>query len=93
MRHRPSELKAYRNAFEHAIMTSLPKQMMAYLLLHHNVHRGSPGGIREAVLLGRAFGMTVDQLLDAICWGAFQGGINSLQIVEEAAGDVLDQLA
>lgn len=87
--HRPGLLKAYRDRYEHAIRDSLPKQMLPYLLLSHNVVRGFRGGIRENVLLGRALGMTREQLLDAICFAVLDAGVNALDLVEEAAGDVL----
>lgn len=88
-RHRPSLLKAYRDRYEHAIRDSLPKQMLPYLLLGHNVVRGFAGGIRENVLLGRALGMTREQLLDAICHAVLHAGVEALDVVDEAAGDLL----
>lgn len=92
LRHRPGFAKAYRNRFEHAIRDALPAQMMAYLLLNlHVVHRFGPG-IREAVLLGRALGMTKDQLLDAVLWGFYFGGVEAFSVVDDFAGDVLAEL-
>lgn len=88
-RHRPGLLKAYRDRYEHAIRDSLPKQMLPYLLLNHHVVRGSRGGIRENVLLARALGLTREQVLDAICFAVLDAGVNALDIVEDAAGDVL----
>ena len=90
--HRPGLLKAYRDRYEHAIRDSLPKQMLPYLLLNHHVVRGSRGGIRENVLLGRALGMSREQILDAICFAVLHAGINALDVVEDAAGDVLATL-
>jgi hypothetical protein len=87
--HRPGLLKAYRDRYEHAIRDSLPKQMLAYVMLSHNVVRGFRHGIREHVLLGRALGMTREQLLDAICFAVLHAGANALDLVDEAAGDVL----
>ena len=87
--HRPGLLKAYRDRYEHAIRDSLPKQMLPYLMLCHNVGRGFRDGIRENVLLGRALGMTREQLLDAICFAVLDAGVNALDLVEDAAGDVL----
>jgi hypothetical protein len=87
--HRPALLKAYRNRYEHAIRDSLPKQMLPFLLLHHNVVRGFREGIRENVLLGRALGMTREQLLDAICSAVLHAGAEALSIADEAAGDLL----
>jgi hypothetical protein len=88
-RHRPGLLKAYRDRYEHAIRDSLPKQMLPWLLLNCNVVRGFHEGIRENVLLGRALGMTREQLLDAICFGVLHAGANALGIADEAAGDLL----
>lgn len=88
-RHRPGLLKAYRDRYEHAIRDSLPKQMLPYLLLNHNVVRGFRDGIRENVLLGRAMGMRREQLLDAICFAVLHAGVNALDAADEAAGDLL----
>ena len=92
-RNRPGLLKAYRDRYEHAIRDSLPKQMLPWLLLNHDVVRGSRDGIRENVLLGRALGMTREQLLDAICYGVLHAGIDAIAVADEAAGDVLAQMA
>ncbi len=71
----PGLLKAYRDRYEHAIRDSLPKQMLPWLLLNYDVVRGFRDGIRENVLLGRALGMTREQLLDAICYGVLHAGV------------------
>jgi hypothetical protein len=91
-KNRPGLLKAYRDRYEHAIRDSLPAQMLPWMLLNYNVTRGFQEGIRENVLLGRALGMTREQLLDAICYGVLHAGANALAIAEEAAGDVLASL-
>ena len=91
-RHRPGLLKAYRDRYEHAIRDSLPCQMLPWLMLNYNVVRGFREGIRENVLLGRALGMTREQLLDAICFAVLHAGVDALGIAEEAAGDVLADL-
>jgi alkylhydroperoxidase/carboxymuconolactone decarboxylase family protein YurZ len=88
--HRPGLLKAYRDRYEHAIRDSLPKQMLPYLLLGHNVVRGFRDGIRENVLLGRALGMTREQVLDPICHAVLHAGVEAMSIAQEAAGDLLD---
>ena len=48
------------------------------------------GGIRGGLLLGRGFGGTKTQILEAINSGTFYGGHESLDLVDEVAGDVLD---
>jgi alkylhydroperoxidase/carboxymuconolactone decarboxylase family protein YurZ len=90
--HRPGLLKAYRDRYEHAIRGGLPQQMLPYLLLGHNTVRGFPDGIRENVLLGRALGMTREQLLDAVSQGVLHAGIEALAIVKQAAGDLLEDM-
>ena len=87
-RERPALLKAYRNRFENTVRR-LPKQVMPYVMIHVNTQRGFAEGIREGVLLARGFGMSRGQTLEAISWGSFYGGVESVSIVEEAAGDIL----
>ncbi|MGH6617466.1 hypothetical protein [Sphingomonas sp.] len=87
----PDLLKAWRNRYEHCIR-ALPKQMMPYLLLNYNVSRGFADGIRENVLLGKAFGMTKQQLTDPIAWSLYYGGVESYDLIERVVGDVLDSM-
>lgn len=87
-RHRPDILKAWRNRYE-SILVELPKQVMPYSLLHYNVIRGSAAGIRENVLLCRAFGVSKGHTLQAIFSAMLNGGPETIDLVEEAAGDVL----
>ena len=82
-------LKAYRHQFE-SVLTVLPKQVMPYLMIHINMMSGHREGIREGVLLARGFGMTKEQVAEAIAWGTFYGGMASASIVDEVAGDILD---
>jgi hypothetical protein len=89
-KYHPGMLKAYRARWEVAVC-DLPKQIMPYLMLQHNVNRGFKGGIREAALLARAFGMTRDQVLSAVVNGmTYHGGMDSLYIAAEAIDDLLD---
>lgn len=93
LRFRPNFLKAHRCRFETAI-EAMPKQMMPHLMVHYNVVRGFPEGIREGVLLGRTFGMRPSELVDAMCRAAsMAGGPDSLSIAENAAGDVLETMS
>lgn len=88
--HQPSLLKAYRNRFEHAVRDALPKQMVPYMLLQYNVARSHADGIREAALLGRGFGMTKAQLVEAIGWGMSYGGPNAVDVAARAVGGILE---
>jgi hypothetical protein len=88
--HHPGLLKAYRARWETAIRDGLPKQMMPYLMLQYNVSRGFGAGIRENVLLGKAWGMTKEQLIDAVGSGmSFHGGLDSISVVVDALAGVL----
>jgi len=84
--HRPELLKGYRNRFESALR-ELPIQTMPYAMIHFNVGRGNGPGIREGVLLARGFGMTKEEVFQAIGWGALYGGMEAVTIADEAVGD------
>lgn len=88
-RHRPGLLKAYRGRYEHAIRDSLPVQMLPFLLLNHAVMQGWTESMRENLLLGRALGMTDEQLQDAIFLGVLFAGASVLDAVDEAVGDLI----
>jgi hypothetical protein len=89
-KYRPKVLKAYRSRFETSMADYLPKQLYPYMMTQFNVTRGSAAGIRESMLLGKNWGLTRDQIVDAICFGTIFGGNNALDLVMEAAGDVLE---
>jgi hypothetical protein len=88
--YKPELMKTYRNRLENTLRV-LPKQMMPWLLLSWETHRGFEVGIREAVLLCRGFGVTKPQAIDAIGWGMLYGGHGAMSNVYAAAGDVLEQ--
>jgi alkylhydroperoxidase/carboxymuconolactone decarboxylase family protein YurZ len=88
-RHRPELLKSYRNRYENTLRV-LPKQTEPWALLQISIRRGFASGIREGMLLARAWGVTRKQILEAISWATFYGGVESLTLVDEVAGDVLD---
>ena len=88
-RTRPDLLKAYRQRFENTIRL-LPKQTEPWASLQLCMLRGFGAGIREALLLGRAWGITRPQMFEAISWGTFYGCQESLSLVDEVAGDLVD---
>jgi len=57
LEHHPEFVKVHRAKWETAIKT-LPKQVVPYMLLRHNMVTDSRDGLREAVLLGKAWGIT-----------------------------------
>lgn len=88
-RHRPNLLKAARNRWENSIQT-LPKQVLPTTLLHYEVIRGFGEGIRENVLLARAFGVSKEITLNTIFSGLINAGTAGASIVQGAAGDIFD---
>jgi hypothetical protein len=90
LENRPELLKAYRNRFEHSVKV-LPKQIVPTTLLHYNVIRGFRDGIREDVLLARAFGVEKELVLNTIGSASLNGSMEGFNIVDEAAGDIFAQ--
>lgn len=88
-RQRPALLKAHRSRYENCLKL-LPKQMMPTTMLHYDVIRGFQDGIRENVLLARAFGVTREITLNTIGSALIMGGMSATSIIERAAGDVFD---
>ena len=90
--HNPRFMKAHRGKFEAALSTgALPKQIVPYILIHYNMNRGFRDGIREAILLAKAWGMTKQQVINAITLGVgYMSGIDGAYVVADAAGDLLD---
>ena len=88
----PRFMKAHRAKFEAALKTGgLPKQIVPYILIHYNMNRGFREGIREAALLGKAWGMRKDHAIASITLGTgYMAGIDGLYIVDEAIGDLMD---
>ncbi len=88
----PRFMKAHRAKFEGAMKTgALPKQLVPYILIHHNMNRGFREGIREATLLAKAWGMRVEHVHAALTLGTgYMAGIDGLYIVDEAIGDLLE---
>lgn len=91
-KYNPRFIKAHRAKFEGALKTgALPKQLVPYILIHYNMNRGWGEGIREATLLGKAWGMTRDQVIHALTLGTgYMAGLDGLTIADEAVGDLLE---
>ncbi|HXO24523.1 MAG TPA: hypothetical protein VN870_08080, partial [Streptosporangiaceae bacterium] len=83
---RPDLLKAYRQRFENCAR-ELPKQIVPTTLLHYNVIRGSASGIRDNVLLARAFGVSKELVLNTI-GSASLTGIEAFDLVHDSAADI-----
>lgn len=86
---RPDFLKSYRDRYENILRGGLPKQMLPYLMLHYNLERGHGDGIRENVLLCKAFGMSREQIIDGFAWSSIYAGVEALGLAHEVAGDIV----
>ena len=67
----PISLKGHRARWEGCFRGALPKQMMPYLSIHHHTIVGNREGLREAVLLGKAWGMTNAYIVNTIVTAAY----------------------
>jgi hypothetical protein len=88
--HQPALLKAYRLRWEHCIRV-LPKQVMPFVMLHRSAMRGDVSALREAALLGRAWGMTREEAVLGVTAGlTFGAGLDPMGAVNEALAEILD---
>lgn len=89
-RHDPVTLKTWRAKWEGAFRGALPRQMMPYLSLRHNIVNGNPGGLKEAALLAKAWGVTDAIIVSTVIQGAYYFcGPERMDMAEEVLGDIL----
>jgi hypothetical protein len=87
--HHPEFVKVNRAKWEVAIKT-LPKQMAPYLMLRHHTITGSREGLREAALLGKAWGITPHWIVQGITGTAmYFTGFEGLYAAYDAVEDLL----
>jgi hypothetical protein len=86
-RERPAVLKAMRNRWE-SCFVELPKQFMPVSMLHYAVTTNSKDGVRENVLLAKAWGVSKTMTLNLICSALINGWTSAASLIDEAAGDV-----
>jgi hypothetical protein len=86
----PQFIKVNRAKWESAIVT-LPKQVAPYLLLRHHTMVGSAEGLREAVLLAKAWGMSREWIMRGIVGTVmYFTGTEGLYAVYNALHDLPD---
>jgi hypothetical protein len=89
MKYHPELLKADRRKWEVALRT-VPKQFAPYNLIRQHLTTGHREGLREAVLLGKSWGINREWLLRGIVGSAFYfTSAEALYTAEEAVGDLL----
>jgi hypothetical protein len=90
LKHNPRFVKVNRAKWEVALKT-LPKQLAPYLMLRHHTITGSRDGLREAALLGKAWGITPELIAHGITGSAmYFTGFEGLYTAYEAVDDLLD---
>jgi hypothetical protein len=83
-------VKVNRAKWEVAIKT-LPKQIAPFLMLRHHTISGSPDGIREAALLGKAWGISRELTIQGITGSAmYFTGFDGLYGAMKGIDDVLE---
>jgi hypothetical protein len=84
----PNVLKAYRNRFENTLRV-LPKQAYPWLQVNYHALVGNEEGLRDNVLLAKGFGLTKDQVVDALLWAMLYGGVEVMSLVDRVAGELI----
>jgi hypothetical protein len=88
MSYHPEFYKWHRARWE-IIFQTLPKQTAPYVMLRQHMLTGNPDALREAVLLGKAWGITREWIVHGLMVSAFYTGFEALNVVDSAVGDVL----
>ncbi len=87
--HRPRLMKTHRARIENMLYV-LPKQMWPTHMLYYHVMRREAEGIREAVLLCKAWGVTKADTLDVIGNALVYGQMEAATMIQNEAGDIFD---
>jgi hypothetical protein len=85
----PEFYKWHRARWE-VIFQKLPKQAAPYVMIRINLIAGFEEGLREAVLLGKAWGMKKVWAIEGLMCSAFYTGFDALYAADKTLNDVLD---
>jgi hypothetical protein len=85
----PEMYKWHRARWE-VIFQSLPKQVAPYVMLRQHMLTGNRDALREAVLLGKAWGISKEWTVHGLTVSAFYTGFEALAFAQEAVADVLE---
>jgi len=89
IKHHPEFVKVNRAKWEVALKT-LPKQVAPYLMLRQHTTSGSREGLREAALLGKAWGITPELIIQGIAGTAmYFTGFEGLYAAHDALEGIL----
>lgn len=87
--HRPRLLKTHRSRIENMLYV-LPKQVWPTAMLYYHVMDRVAEGIRENVLLCKAWGVSKSDTLDTIGNALVYGQMEAASMVQREAGDIFD---
>lgn len=87
--HRPMLMKAHRARIEN-MLYHLPKQCWPTAMLYYHVMSRVAEGIRENVLLCKAWGVSKSDTLDVIGNALVYGQMEAASMVQREAGDIFD---
>jgi len=88
MTYHPEMYKWHRARWE-VIFQKLPKQTAPYVMLRQHMLTGNTDALREAVLLGKAWGITREWTVHGLMVSAFYTGFEGLYAAYEAVDDLL----
>jgi hypothetical protein len=91
LRYHPEMYKWHRARWE-VIFKTLPKQVAPYVMIRQHMLTGNQEALREAVLLGKAWGITREWLVHGFAVSAYYTGFEGLATVSAAVGDLLDDM-
>ena len=92
IKHHPEFVKANR-AKQEAAITTLPKQVVPYIMLKLNAQKQNVEGLREATLLAKSWGIEkkyIRQLLAGVVF--YFAGFEAYHAPAEAIDDILDSM-
>jgi hypothetical protein len=88
IKYHPEFYKWHRARWE-VIFQKLPKQTMPYVMLRQHMLTGNRDALREAVLLGKAWGITREWIVHGLTITAWYTGFEALHHAMAAVDDIL----
>jgi hypothetical protein len=92
MTYHPEFYKWYRARWE-IIFQKLPKQTAPYVMIRQHMLTGNQAALREAVLLGKAWGITREWLVHGFSVTGYYTGFEALHAAHEAVDDILQTMS
>ena len=89
MKYHPEFYKWYRARWE-VIFQKLPKQTAPYVMIRQQMLAGNADALREAVLLGKAWGITKEWIAQGIAITGWYCGFEALSKAHEAVADIME---